>query len=260
MENLFISHSQEIKLSGQGQLNQTISIEDRSSGNLVVYLECQGTMKLEIKLGQSAQWHILFIHSTSHELTIDETIYAGQDSHLNLGYGEFSKGHLVRNTAIKLDQGAYVETHGAVLVSGHLNWTLESHHLGKNTFAALNTNLVIGNAGKCRMEVVGSIPKGNSQSKTHQMTKILNLGQDSSAAVYPKLLIDENDVEASHAASVGQPEEEHIYYLMSRGLSRTQAMQLLIKGYLHPLVSLIENEAVKNQLFEIIDQEVGLYV
>ena len=53
----------------------------------------------------------------------------------------------------------------------------------------------------------------------------------------PILLIDEDDVKAGHAASVGQVNPEQVYYLMSRGITRRKRRSLIIYGFLAPVVS-----------------------
>lgn len=260
MKQMTLDTSQELTIDIEYDTQVEIQLQARSTGNLVLFLQGEGKLTLNIDLQDHSDWHILMLHSSGESITVHETISLHHDAQLTLGYGDFSKGVTTRHTDLKLvGQGALVITHGALMVSGKLDWILQSHHLAKDTYAALNTNAVITQAGYCRIEVIGSIPKGNHRSKTHQMTKILNLGDTSTSSVYPKLLIDENDVEASHAASVGQPEEEHVYYLMSRGLSRQLAMRLIIKGYLHPVVNLIEDESIKEALLTMIEEEVMDY-
>ena len=70
------------------------------------------------------------------------------------------------------------------------------------------------------------------------------------------LLIDEDDVTAGHAASVGRVDPLHLYYLMSRGISRREAERLIIHGFLAPVVSSIPIEAVRNQLTDVIERKV----
>lgn len=228
-----------------------------TKGQLSLILSGSGNVVLDFDILENSQWHILVVHSGLGDLSIQENFTIKKDSEVHLSYGQFTKGKIKKNSQYNLvGQGASLYTKGALLIDSYFDWILQSNHLAKNTYAELNNNLVIQRDGFGSLEVIGSIPKGYSQSKTHQMSKILNLGDKAQAHVYPKLLIDENDVEASHAASVGQPEAEHIYYLMSRGLSYDQAVGLLIKGYLHPVVNEIEDETLKETLFELIDIEV----
>ena len=67
--------------------------------------------------------------------------------------------------------------------------------------------------------------------------------------------IDENDVMAGHAASVGQVDEQQLYYLMSRGIRRETAERLVIRGFLGAVLSAIPAKAVRSQLVEIIERK-----
>ncbi len=72
----------------------------------------------------------------------------------------------------------------------------------------------------------------------------------------PILLIEEDDVTAGHAASVGRVDPEQLFYLMSRGISQEEAERLVIHGFLAPVVKQLPIEAVKNQLREVIERKV----
>lgn len=62
--------------------------------------------------------------------------------------------------------------------------------------------------------------------------KVLLLGKNARAEVEPELEIDSNDVKASHSASIGQIDEEQLFYLMSRGLNRQESVKMIIKAFL----------------------------
>jgi Fe-S cluster assembly protein SufD len=72
----------------------------------------------------------------------------------------------------------------------------------------------------------------------------------------PILLIDEDDVTAGHAASVGRVDPTQLYYLMSRGIPKLEAERLIIHGFLAPVVNEIPIESVQKQLIEVIERKV----
>ena len=72
----------------------------------------------------------------------------------------------------------------------------------------------------------------------------------------PILLIDEDDVTAGHAASVGRVDPMQLFYLMSRGISQEEAERLVIHGFLDPVVRELPIESVQKQLREVIEQKV----
>lgn len=81
----------------------------------------------------------------------------------------------------------------------------------------------------------------------------LLLDEDSVANTFPALKIDTNDVSVAHEARVGKIGDEQLFYLMSRGLSEEQALQLIVGGFIEPIVKALPLEyAVElNKLVEM---------
>ena len=75
------------------------------------------------------------------------------------------------------------------------------------------------------------LEKGNTDCIMDQNSRILTLG-DVQAKIIPNMFIEEDSVEARHGSIIGSFDEEEVFYLMSRGISREEAILLLIKGFL----------------------------
>jgi Fe-S cluster assembly protein SufD len=84
---------------------------------------------------------------------------------------------------------------------------------------------------------------------------VLMLSPKARGDANPILLIDEDDVKAGHAASVGQVNPEQIYYLMSRGIAKKDAERLIIYGFLAPVVTEIPIEPVREQLQRLLERK-----
>ncbi|HBF67879.1 MAG TPA: hypothetical protein DDW20_00960 [Firmicutes bacterium] len=89
---------------------------------------------------------------------------------------------------------------------------------------------------------INHIKTGAKKSVTSQNAKIIVFDRNAVGIASPILKIDENDVKASHAAIVGQLNSDHMFYLMSRGLSKEDARQLITLGYLEPISKLFNAE------------------
>ena len=76
----------------------------------------------------------------------------------------------------------------------------------------------------------------------------------SNAIAKPILKIDENDIEASHAAVVGKINDEHLFYLTSRGISEADAKQLITLGYLKPILAGFNDEETRNYISSLIER------
>lgn len=148
-------------------------------------------------------------------------------------------GELAEVTIEQLNVGADGSHH---IVNQRVN------HLAKSTTSKINNWLITQENAKLNYHVTGFIEKGKELSKCHQNNKGIMLSDNSEIAVEPKLLIDEYDVEASHGAAIGQMDELQLYYLMSRGMTESEAKSLIINGYTLPFISLIGNEKIEKIL------------
>jgi len=93
-----------------------------------------------------------------------------------------------------------------------------------------------------------SIKKGAKNTDTFFREDALLLSDTAKAEAVPSLEIDENEVKAGHASTVGPVDEEQLFYLMSRGITRKEAESLFVRGFLYPVSeNLPEKEKEKIQ-------------
>lgn len=117
---------------------------------------------------------------------------------------------------------------------------------------------VVKNKASLVIDGIGTIKKANRQSNSHQTNKIIVFDKSCRAKANPYLYIDEYDVKASHGASVGKIDEEHLYYLQSRGLSKEDAMHLVTYGYFIPVLEFIDNDELKELFNKTLKEKVGI--
>src|SRR5690625_8026338 len=101
---------------------------------------------------------------------------------------------------------------------------------------------------------IGKIEHGATRANAEQESRVLMLSEKARGDANPILLIDEDDVTAGHAASVGRVDPMQLYYLMSRGITEEEAERLIIHGFQAPVVNQLPIESVKQQLTQIIDR------
>jgi ABC-type transport system involved in Fe-S cluster assembly, permease component len=105
------------------------------------------------------------------------------------------------------------------------------------------------------IDAVGKIIKGAYRSESHQTSRALSFAEGQNATILPELLIDEDDVQASHGMSMGRVDEDALYYLMSRGLSVQQCTSLISQGYLMPITETLQNDDLKKKLKEEMERK-----
>lgn len=126
-------------------------------------------------------------------------------------------------------------------------------NIGSNTVANIYQHGVILDDSRLTFNGIGHIVKLAKQADAQQESRVLMLSDDSRGDANPILYIDEFEVTAGHAASVGQVDAEQMYYLMSRGLTYKEAEYLLIRGFLGPVITAMPTLDIRRQMVEIID-------
>jgi Fe-S cluster assembly protein SufD len=101
------------------------------------------------------------------------------------------------------------------------------------------------------------IHPGAQRSDAYQANRNLVLGEKARAHSVPRLEIEANDVRCSHGATVGQLDEEQLFYLMSRGLVQEESEKLLVFGFFQEVLDRIPEEDVRSLLEAAIRQKLG---
>ncbi|MBO4856152.1 MAG: SufD family Fe-S cluster assembly protein [Bacilli bacterium] len=152
-------------------------------------------------------------------------------------------------------EGAICRWHLASLTekNEHKEFAVNIYHNALNTYSKMDNYGVVRDEAKLVFAGIGKISNGMHGSKAHQNAKIMVFDKNSNGIAKPVLKIDENDVEASHAAVVGKINDEHIFYLTSRGLTEDEAKRLITFGYLKPIIKGFEDEEYKEEIINLIE-------
>lgn len=136
------------------------------------------------------------------------------------------------------------------------NFTTKVVHWGKDSDGQILKHGVMKDSSSAIFNGIGKIEHGATRSNAEQESRVLMLSPNARGDANPILLIDEDDVTAGHAASVGRVDPLQLYYLMSRGITKQEAERLVIHGFLAPVVNVLPIEGVKKQLTEVIERKV----
>lgn len=257
IKELYKSGNYTLDINVKKERDYKLTFQKDTKGSLFIKLNGNGKLDLDYEVQESSQWNILTLNESSESLDVIEVINLFENSNLSMNYGELSYGSHQRNTVVNfLGEGSNLELNAAILSFNSLDWDILAHHQAKRSVANVNNQAIVLTDAHLRLDIIGKIDNGYSGSETHQMSRILNMGKGLNTIVHPQLLIEESDVAASHAASVGQANEEHIYYLQSRGLPRDEALKLIVLGYLLPISQLIPQKEARELLEEEIERKV----
>lgn|SRR5690625_3573311 len=131
------------------------------------------------------------------------------------------------------------------------------HHNAKNTYGNMVNVGIANKKGRVILNGIEKIEQGMKGSEVFQTLRGIITSDDAVIEVNPILLIDEYDLKAAgHAATVGKLDEEMLFYLQSRGLSKEVAEKLIINGFLEPIIREIEDENIKERFNKLVNSRI----
>ena len=183
----------------------------------------------------------------------NKVIDLNNNASLNIISANFNGG--LKNTTINLNKdNANVSFKSIIMMKDEADKEIINvYHKAKDT-TSLIENYITSNNSKIDVDVIGKIEKSKSNSNCVQKSRGIILTNNASIKVMPVLLIDEYDVSANHGCAIGKIDEEGLYYLMSRGLTKKDAEMLIIKGFLSPILNNLTNEDLKSELIKLQDE------
>lgn len=242
-----------------------IVVDENKNVDLVEIYQasCQCSLKKTVTI-QDRAFVTRYVENASQchkNVDLDEEVKVYQDAHIKCAYVELNDYSTFSHIQYDLlKQGAVVHLRLASLSKEKekKNYEMVLNHKAPNTFGDMDNYGIVKSKANLIIDGIGRIDKGQCQSSTHQTNKIIVFDEGCIAKANPYLYIDEYDVKASHGASVGKIDEDHLYYLQSRGLSKQDAMHLVTYGYFLPVLEFITVDSLKERFSQVLKDKVGL--
>lgn len=159
-------------------------------------------------------------------------------------------GRLTReNLHITLNEpGAEATLDGLYLVDGkrHVDHATAVEHLAPHTTSSQLYKGVLNDEARAVFNGRVHIHRPAQQSNAAQLNNTLILSKRAEIDTKPELEIDADDVKASHGATIGQIDPDHVFYLRARAIPEAQAIQMLATGFAQDIAFRIKNEFIRS--------------
>jgi Fe-S cluster assembly protein SufB len=109
-------------------------------------------------------------------------------------------------------------------------------HVAPETTSLIRSKSISKDGGRAGYRGLLQVAKGAKNAKSKVVCDALILDEESRSDTYPYIDIDENDVDIGHEATVSKIGDEQLFYLMSRGLSESEASAMIVAGFVEPIV------------------------
>lgn len=232
-----------------GQFERTLIIVDE--GASVHYIEgCtaqkhlpnslhSGVVEIFIKKGARCQYTtIQNWQKNIYNLVTKRAQVAEEGTMIWTDFNLGSKVTMKYPSTILAGKGARAETLSLVIASDgqHLDAGAKAIHLAPYTSSTIVSKSISKNGGRCSYRgLVSSCPKAqNSQSSV--VCDALIMDEISRSDTYPTQQVFQSDVAFQHEATVSKIGAEQLFYLMSRGISESDARKMIVSGFVDELV------------------------
>lgn len=215
--------------------------------------------QIEIDLEDNARLRLMAVQELPIGVSavIQQRARLGRDS--TFRFGEVGLGARLGRLDLTIDldgQGSSAEVVG--LFFGHkdqvLDYRMLLNHRGRKTTSEVLLKGAVEDAAQSIFSGLVRIEKQAIGAHAFETNRNLVLSPEAKAHSVPNLEILCNDVMCGHGSSVGPLEEEHLYYLQSRGLTRPRAERLLVRGFFRQVIDRLPIRGVEEPLSDILDR------
>jgi Fe-S cluster assembly protein SufD len=256
----------------QASLDRSVSfphlylrLEDNSEADIVVVyrsadsIEAAVSPQLEAEVGDGARLRLLTVQELGLGTVgvIQQRVRLGRDAAFRMG--EVGLGGALARLDLTVDllgQGASSEVVGLFFGHRHqvLDYRMTINHSGRNTTSDVLLKGAVEDQAQSIFAGLVRIEKGAIRSSSFETNRNLVLSPEAKAHSIPNLEILCDDVMCGHGSSVGPLEEEHLYYLQSRGISAPRAERLLVRGFFREVIDRLPIHGLDDEVADVLER------
>ena len=254
------------RMNSQSLFNYTLVVTEQSSS--VTILERQTTGEdidgeryysgiVEIDAGENSNVQYGSLQNVDEE-TYTYTLKRGHaDTHATIDWIEGNVGSRLTKSSVETHlrgEGSESQIVGAFFGHDdqHFDVAARVWHEAEHTTADLVTRGVLDDDARSVYEGVQDVGSSAWDTSSYQRENTLMLSDESEADASPKLIINNHDTEASHSATVGQVDQQDLFYMTSRGVSPRMARNMLVEGFFVPVLEEIAVEEFRDDLDDLV--------
>jgi Fe-S cluster assembly protein SufD len=154
--------------------------------------------------------------------------------------------------------GATSRVTGAYFADGkqHLDYDTFQEHMAPSTTSDFAFKGALRDTARAVWRGMIRVEEGAQKTNAYQENRNLLLSKTAHADSIPGLEILANDVRCTHGATLGQVDRDQLFYLMTRGLTRSEAERLIVRGFFQDVLDRVELEPVREALADALEARI----
>jgi Fe-S cluster assembly protein SufD len=254
------------RMNSRSLFNYTLVVAERNASATILERQATGDALageryysgiVEVTAEENASVQYGALQNLS-EATYNYQIKRGHaDTYASVDWIEGNIGSRLTKTSVEtrlLGDGSESKIVGAFFGHNDQHFDLGSRvwHEAEHTTADLVTRGVLDDEARSVYEGVQDVGTGAWDTSSYQRENTLMLSDDSEADASPKLIINNHDTEASHSATVGQVDQQDLFYMTSRGVDEGLAEDMLVEGFFVPVMAEIAVDELREDLDDLV--------
>jgi Fe-S cluster assembly protein SufD len=154
--------------------------------------------------------------------------------------------------------GAWAQVNGVMFTEGkqHLSYHTHQHHQAPSCKSDLLYKTALQDTSRTVWRGMIKVDKAAQKTDGYQRNDNLILSRDARADSIPGLEIEADDVRCTHGSTSGRVDDQQIFYAMTRGYTRQEAIRMIVTGFFQQVFDRIPTESVRDALGEAIGRRV----
>ena len=245
------------------QYRNLIILEENASANIMV---CDHTLSIhhflsnivtEIFQEKSSKLDLIFMQNEHNNSIKMQSTYVNQESHSDSNINIFTlHGGLVRNNINVLMNGEYANNscNGFFMADGsqHIDNFTFMHHAKANCESSQLFKGILDNEAKGIFNGRILVDIDSQKTNAYQKSNGILLSDTARMNARPQLEIYADDVKCTHGSAIGQLNDDAMFYMRSRGISKPESRLLLLHAYAYEIVEKINIEPLRERIDEMV--------
>lgn len=247
------------------QYRNLIILEEQAQAELII---CDHTLSpfrfltnsvTEISAGRGARFHYSRIQNEHLNSNLITNLFIAQqaDSLVNSTTISLHGGLIRNNTHVLLDaEGAENRTYGLFFadLNQHIDNYVNIDHASPRCTSHQLFKGILDNQATAAFNGRILVRQDAQKTLAYQTNNNILMSDEARMHTKPQLEIYADDVKCSHGATIGQLDEEGLFYMQSRGIPRQEARLLMLYAFAHEVVDNIKVKPLKDRINHLVDQ------
>ena len=254
-----------LTITDQGDYSsKKVTVRAEKNSSITIYEVCRAARPLRAELllealeGADITLYQLLTPLTRTKLLHRVSGSCGENSQIRLVTVMLGEGDIYCDHGVELlGDHSSLKVQAAYLGKGNqlLDYNMTADHYGKNTESEIKAAGALKDAAKKTFRGTIDFKKGASDSVGSENETVLMLSDEAVNKTVPLILCAEESVEGSHGATIGELDDETLFYFESRGIKREEAEKILSNAAIKRIMGLCGDPEFAGQIRELLAEE-----